>query len=69
MKKLKPLKVYDPETVSLQVLTEHFFKIIDPLAENRQGNDVGTQYRSGIYYAEKADRAVLQQVIDAEQEK
>ena len=61
--------VYDPETVSLQVLTEHFFKIIDPLAENRQGNDVGTQYRSGIYYAEEADRAVLQQVIDAEQEK
>ena len=51
--------VYDPETVSLQVLTEHFFKIIDPLAENRQGNDVGTQYRSGIYYTKEADRAIL----------
>ena len=61
--------VYDPETVSLQVLTEHFFKIIDPLAENRQGNDVGTQYRSGIYYTKEADRAILQQVIDTEQEK
>lgn len=61
--------VYRPDQVSLQTLTEHFFKIIDPLAENRQGNDVGSQYRSGIYYAEEADLETLQAVLDTEQSK
>lgn len=61
--------VYRPDQVSLQTLTEHFFKIIDPLAENRQGNDVGSQYRSGIYYSEEADLESLQAVLDTEQTK
>lgn len=61
--------VYDPDKVSLKNLTEHFFLLIDPLSLNRQGNDVGTQYRSGIYYADEADRELLQSVWDAEQEK
>lgn len=59
--------VYNPDLVSLKDLTEHFFQIIDPLAENRQGNDVGDQYRSGIYYTDTGDLEVLQAVFDAEQ--
>lgn len=61
--------VYRPDQVSLKDLTAHFFMIIDPLAENRQGNDVGSQYRSGIYYTEEADLETLQTVVDTEQAK
>ncbi len=48
--------VYDPEQVRLSTLTRQFFKIIDPISVNRQGNDVGSQYRTGIYYRDPADR-------------
>ena len=41
---------YDPEQVSTRELLEIFFVVHDPTTLNRQGNDVGTQYRSGIYY-------------------
>ena len=61
--------LYDPAFVSLQELTEHFFMIINPLSLDQQGNDVGSQYRSGIYYTDESDRKVLQAVMDAEQEK
>jgi peptide methionine sulfoxide reductase msrA/msrB len=60
---------YDASIVSLPMLVEQFFKIIDPLSLNRQGNDVGSQYRSGVYYTEEADKAVIQNVFDAEQRK
>ena len=43
--------LYDPRVVRLKTLAQQFFKIINPLSSNRQGNDVGTQYRTGIYYA------------------
>lgn len=61
--------LYDPAFVSLQELTEHFFMIINPLSLDQQGNDVGSQYRSGIYYTDDSDRKVLQAVVDAEQKK
>ena len=41
---------YDIATVSLATLVRHFFRIIDPTSINRQGNDIGTQYRTGIYF-------------------
>ena len=50
--------VYDPKRVSLETLLFAFFKIIDPGVENRQGNDVGTQYQTGIFYADAASEAV-----------
>ncbi|PIT73836.1 peptide-methionine (S)-S-oxide reductase MsrA [Limnohabitans sp. JirII-31] len=55
---------YDPSQISLRELLEIFFVIHDPTTLNRQGNDVGTQYRSGIYFHDEADRAVSQQVVD-----
>ncbi len=60
---------YDPSLVSLKTLTEHFFKIIDPLSVNRQGNDIGDQYRTGIYYTDENDLKTLESVMDAEQKK
>lgn len=58
---------YDPAIVSLKTLTEQFFKIIDPTSVNKQGNDRGSQYRSGIYYVDEADKKVIQAVFDEAQ--
>jgi peptide methionine sulfoxide reductase msrA/msrB len=55
---------YDPGIVSLKTLAEQFFKIIDPLSVNRQGNDVGSQYRTGMYYTREDDRKILEAVMD-----
>ena len=55
---------YDPDQISLRELLEIFFVIHDPTTLNCQGNDVGTQYRSGIYWDDEADREVAQQVLD-----
>ncbi|WP_458403219.1 peptide-methionine (S)-S-oxide reductase MsrA [Methanobrevibacter sp.] len=43
---------YNPEIISLEEILENFFKIIDPYSLNRQGADIGTQYRTGIYWQE-----------------
>jgi peptide-methionine (S)-S-oxide reductase len=55
---------FDPNVISLRELLEIFFVIHDPTTLNRQGNDAGTQYRSGIYWRDEADRVVAQQVLD-----
>nr|MCR5257076.1 peptide-methionine (S)-S-oxide reductase MsrA [Desulfovibrio sp.] len=54
---------YDPARVSLETLAVQFFRIIDPVSVNRQGNDRGTQYRTGMYYKDPADRPVLARVM------
>lgn len=51
--------VYDPEVISLATLCRLFFKSIDPLLKDRQGNDIGTRYRTGIYWAEGDDADVV----------
>ena len=54
---------YDPKEVSLQTLAAQFFKIIDPVSVNRQGNDVGSQYRTGIYFVNVEDEKILAAVM------
>ncbi len=54
---------YDPAVVSLAFLLSLFYEAIDPVSVNRQGGDCGTQYRSGIYYQNEADRLVIEQSI------
>ena len=54
--------VYDPEILPLERLVELYFHSIDPLSLNRQGNDVGTRYRTGIYYTDEDDRGAIQGV-------
>jgi peptide-methionine (S)-S-oxide reductase len=57
--------VYDPAQVSTRELLEIFFVIHDPTTLNRQGNDVGTQYRSGIYFTTPEQAAEASALIDA----
>jgi peptide methionine sulfoxide reductase msrA/msrB len=54
---------YDPQTISLKTLTHRFFDIINPLSKNRQGADIGTQYRTGVYYDDPQDLDALSSVF------
>lgn len=60
--------VYDEQRLSLSKLLQLFFEVIDPTSLNRQGNDVGTQYRTGIYYEDENDQPVIQKALIALQE-
>lgn len=60
---------YDAFRLSTEELLEHYFRIIDPLSVNRQGNDRGRQYRTGIFYTDPKDRPLLQASLDQLQEK
>lgn len=60
--------IYDEKRVSLREILLYYFRVIDPLSVNKQGNDVGRQYRTGVYYTDEGDKAVIEQVF-AEQEK
>ncbi len=54
--------MYDPEIMSLATLCRLFFRSIDPLLKDRQGNDVGTRYRTGIYWVDDEDRPTVEDV-------
>ncbi|MDE6397636.1 MAG: peptide-methionine (S)-S-oxide reductase MsrA, partial [Muribaculaceae bacterium] len=54
---------YDDTKIGLTDLLIIFFKSIDPVSVNRQGNDIGTQYRTGIYYTETSDLPVIEAVV------
>jgi peptide-methionine (S)-S-oxide reductase len=55
---------FENTKITLREVLEIFFAVHDPTTLNRQGNDVGPQYRSGIYFHEPAQREVAQSVID-----
>jgi peptide-methionine (S)-S-oxide reductase len=55
--------VYDPTQTSYRELLEFFFQIHDPTTVNRQGNDVGTSYRSAIFYLDQEQRRVAEDTI------
>lgn len=54
---------YDPEIISLETLLSVFFKTHDPTTLNRQGADVGTQYRSGIFYSTESQKKIAEEII------
>lgn len=51
--------LYDESVISLSELLQRYFRIIDPTSLDRQGPDVGNQYRTGIYYVDPEDEAVI----------
>ena len=54
---------FDPTIISFEdLLTNYFFRMHDPTTLNRQGNDVGTQYRSAIFYHSEAQRKTAERV-------
>lgn len=58
---------FDDAVLPLPVLLEAFLTSIDPTSLNRQGNDIGTQYRSGIYWTNPTDKVTIQAVLQAAQ--
>jgi peptide-methionine (S)-S-oxide reductase len=55
--------VFDPQKTSYRQLLEFFFQIHDPTTRNRQGNDMGTSYRSAIFYTNATQKAVAEDTI------
>ena len=60
---------YDPEAISLTDLLNYYFMVIDPLSVNRQGNDRGIQYRTGVYYTDESLLPKIEAVFKAQEEK
>lgn len=56
--------VYDESTIDLYTLLKYYMRVIDPTSINKQGNDVGSQYRTGIYYIEEEQLPVVESVMD-----
>ena len=60
---------YNPRIISLEEILESFFRIIDPFALNRQGADIGTQYRTGIYWQEESQKETVINFLREKQSK
>ena len=61
--------VFDPSKISYDAILDDFFRLHDPTTPNRQGNDVGTQYRSAIFYHDEAQREAAQRAVERAQKK
>ena len=60
---------YDDSIIGLTYLLQLYYDVINPISVNRQGGDVGSQYRTGIYFTDDRDEAVIQDSIDELQKK
>lgn len=56
--------IYDEEKITLEEILKALFRVIDPTLINRQGPDIGSQYRSGIYYTDDGDREIIEDFIE-----
>ncbi|MDO5718574.1 MAG: peptide-methionine (R)-S-oxide reductase MsrB [Tissierellia bacterium] len=59
--------IYDPNKIALKDILDYYFEIIDPISVDKQGNDRGRQYRTGIYYSDDKDREVIDSFIEEKQ--
>ena len=60
---------YDADKLSLDDILQYYFRVVNPTSLNKQGNDIGTQYRSGVYYTDPAEKAVIAAALKREQQK
>lgn len=58
---------YDPKIVSLETILDYYFNVVDPTSLNKQGNDRGVQYRSGVYFENEEDETIIINRIEKEQ--
>ena len=56
--------VYDSNIISLEKILEHFLRFVDPYSINKQGEDEGVQYRSGVYFVAAEDKQVICSYLD-----
>ena len=61
--------VFDPSKISFDAILDDFFRLHDPTTPNRQGNDVGTQYRSAIFYHDEKQREAAERAVARAQQK
>ena len=61
--------IYDENKITLTKLLEYYFMVIDPLSVNRQGNDIGIQYRTGIYYTDERQLPEIRSVVGQQEKK
>ena len=61
--------VFDPSKITFDEILDFFFRLHDPTTANRQGNDIGTQYRSAIFYHDEAQREAAERAIQRAQPK
>jgi methionine-S-sulfoxide reductase len=61
--------VYDPSAVSLETVMKAFFLCIDPTVADRQGNDTGSQYQTGVYFTDEEDGKILREIFEEEKKK
>lgn len=57
--------IYDEKKISLLGLLEKLFKVIDPTLLNRQGPDIGHQYRTGVYFTDERDKKIIDDFIES----
>ncbi len=60
---------FDPATISYDEILDYFFRLHDPTTKDRQGNDMGSQYRSAIFYHDDRQRAAAEAAIERNQPK
>lgn len=58
---------FDEARISLEQILKYYFMVIDPVSVNRQGHDIGIQYRTGIYYTDEGQLPVIKKVYDEEE--
>ena len=61
--------IYDPAKVSLDAILFFYFGAIDPTVENKQGNDTGSQYQTGIYYVDEASKMIVMRIAEIERKR
>jgi peptide-methionine (S)-S-oxide reductase len=63
------LVAYDERIMTLEELLERYWLVVEPTIKDRQGHDIGSQYRTGIYYEDEADEPVIRKSVGEEQKK